>query len=90
MRVSEVLREVHGMENDPLDKYPAMMTAGQVAEYLGTTVKLLAQWRTRGSGPPWTKVTPGKAGLVRYPREDLRAFIRSNTTPRPTTESVVA
>lgn len=68
------------MEDDPLAAYPAMMTPGQVATFLNTSTDRLAQWRYRGRGPAWTKVTEGRTGLVRYPREELRTYIRTNTT----------
>ena len=67
------------MADDPLDSYPAMMSAAHVAEYLGTTADQLAQWRHRGRGPAWTKVTEGRTGLVRYPREELRAYLVART-----------
>lgn len=63
---------------DPLDQYPAMMTSAEVAEYMGLDSRQLAEWRYRppeGGGPPYVKVTPGRNGLVRYPRERLRAYL---------------
>jgi hypothetical protein len=69
------------MADDPLTSYPAMMSPDQVAEYLGTSAERLQQWRHKEIGPPWTKVTPGPRGLVRYPREDLRAYLRARTSP---------
>jgi len=63
------------MTTDPLDRYPAMMSPAEVAEYMGVDKALLAQWRWRGDGPPYVKMTPGRQGLVRYPREELREYI---------------
>lgn len=78
------------MTIDPLDQYPAMMSPAEVAEYMGVDKARLAQWRYRGEGPPYVKVTPRQQGLVRYPREDLRAYIAArrvgdSTEPQPVT-----
>jgi predicted site-specific integrase-resolvase len=56
-----------------------MMAPPDVATFLGTTPERLARWRHEGSGPPWTKVTDGRNGLVRYPREDLRRYLAART-----------
>lgn len=72
------------MTEDPLAGYPPMMSPPDVAAFLDTSVNRLARWRHEGSGPPWTKVTKGRNGLVRYPREELRAYLAANTTATPT------
>lgn len=74
------------MTDDPLSGYPAMMSATQVSEFLNTSVERLAQWRFQGIGPPSTKVTPGTRGLVRYPREELRAYLAARTRATRSTE----
>ena len=71
---------------DPLDKYPAMMTANEVCEYTGISVDRLSKWRQAGRGPIWTKMGEGPTGAVRYPREDLRAYIEAHTV-RPAVAS---
>lgn len=63
------------MAIDPLDQYPAMMSSAEVAEYMGVDKARLAQWRHKGGGPPYVKVTPSQQGLVRYPREELRVWV---------------
>lgn len=68
------------MSDDPLAGYPAYMSPGDVAAVLGTTIAQLANWRYRSRGPAWTKVTEGQSGLVRYPREQLRAYLAARTT----------
>lgn len=40
----------------------ALGTPAEVADYLGVTVKTLAQWRSQGKGPQYRKV----GGFVRY------------------------
>jgi hypothetical protein len=62
------------MTIDPLDKYPAMMTPAEVAREFRTPEGVLANWRQKGGGPPYVKVTPGRNGRVLYPREEVRAF----------------
>lgn len=79
------------MLDDPLAAYPPMMSSADVAEFLGTTPEQLAQWRYRGRGPVWTKISEGRTGLVRYPREDLRTYIEARTTrPSATPTSAVS
>lgn len=68
------------MSDDPLSGYPPMISPPDVAAFLDTTVAQLAQWRHQGSGPPWTKLTTGRNGAVRYPREALRDYLTANTT----------
>lgn len=67
------------MVTDPLDGYPAMMSAAEVAEYTGIDAGLLAKWRHADSGPPYVKMSPGRNGIVRYPREALRAYLAERT-----------
>lgn len=64
---------------DPLDSYPAMMTAAQVFEFTGISIETLSGWRKTGRGPTYVKMGEGPNGAVRYPREDLRAYIKGNT-----------
>jgi hypothetical protein len=71
----DLMRADKHMETDPLDDYPAMMTSAEVAKYMNTTEGVLSQWRKRGGGPPYVKLTPTRNGLVRYPREQLRAYL---------------
>lgn len=60
---------------DPLGHLPDMMTAQDMATFLSADLGLLAKWRSRKVGPPWVKLTDGKSGAVRYPREGLRAYL---------------
>lgn len=75
---------------DPLNRYPAMMTAAQVAEYTQISEVRLAAWRGRGTGPAWTKLGDGRNGAVRYPRESLRDYLSSKTTPAGTAVEAVS
>lgn len=51
------------------------------AEFLGYTVRALQNWRLRGGGPQFVKVS---ARSIRYRRRDLNAWVetrlRSNTS----------
>jgi predicted site-specific integrase-resolvase len=64
---------------DPLDAYPPMMSAAEVAEYTGISVDRLNSWRKLGRGPIYVKMGEGPNGAVRYPRESLRQYVRANT-----------
>ena len=66
-------------ETDPLGTLPPMIRACDLAPFLGVAEQQLADWRKQGVGPPYVKLTPGRGGAVRYPREDLRAYLASNT-----------
>ena len=58
---------------------PEMVSARELAVFLGVSVSLLGKWRHSGVGPPWTKVTDGGPGLVRYPRSALRDYLAERT-----------
>jgi predicted site-specific integrase-resolvase len=66
-------------KDDPWGKYPAMMTADQVAEALQVTPKTLFLWRKNGSGPPYAQLSDTPSSSVRYPREDLRDYLAKRT-----------
>ena len=62
---------------DPIDSYPLMLTAIEVCELTGISVERLNSWRKLGRGPVYVKMGDGPNGAVRYPREDLRAYINA-------------
>lgn len=70
-------------DSDYLDR---LMDERSAAEYLCYSVRALQNWRCRGGGPKFVKVS-GRS--VRYTRRDLQAWIASkrvaNTTEAPTT-----
>jgi hypothetical protein len=74
---------------DPLSGYPTMMTPSDVADFVQVSEGRLATWRGKQVGPPWVKVGDGPNGAVRYPREELRAYIE-NRTVRPAAAPAVA
>lgn len=74
------------MNADPLDKYPPLMSPREVSEFTGISVERLSGWRKSSQGPVYVKMGTGPNGSVRYPREDLRAFLAANTV-RPAVAS---
>jgi predicted DNA-binding transcriptional regulator AlpA len=50
------------------------LTAPAAARYIGVAVGTLANWRTRGEGPPYVKL--GKAS-VRYDRGDIDGYLKA-------------
>lgn len=63
-----------------------MLTEAQAAERLNLRRKTLQTWRYSGRGPRFTKL----GGAIRYPEEDLEAFIAENMiepTRKPTKPS---
>lgn len=66
--------------NDP-DYQDRLINEKVAAEFLGYSVRALQNWRLRGGGPRFVKIS---ARSVRYRRRDLLAWIeehlRSNTS----------
>jgi excisionase family DNA binding protein len=46
------------------------LSPAEAAEYLGITIRTLAEWRHSQSGPPYIRLG-GPTGRVRYARSDL-------------------
>jgi predicted DNA-binding transcriptional regulator AlpA len=67
------------MEDDPLDRYPSLMTTSQVSEYTQIKPSTLFAWRRDGGGPPYVRLGDGKGSAIRYPREALRNYLNSRT-----------
>jgi predicted DNA-binding transcriptional regulator AlpA len=55
------------------------------AEYLGVAPKTMAQWRFRGDGPKYVKLSPK---CVRYRKSDLEDYTEQRTVAH-TTEATV-
>jgi hypothetical protein len=54
-------------------------TAG-TATYLGKPPRTLEQWRYRGEGPPYVKLSAGRGGgSVRYRKLDVDTWLAENT-----------
>lgn len=56
-----------------------LMTPDQAAEYLGVSRQVLALWRTKKTGPLYTKLGPGKNSQVRYRLSDINDWLEANT-----------
>ena len=54
---------------------PPLLTAEQLAPFLGTTIAQLAQQRFRGDGPPFVRTG---ARSVRYRWSDVEAWLDAN------------
>lgn len=53
-----------------------LLTPREVSGITKLALQTLAGMRQRGEGPDYIKVTPGRAGRVRYPREAVIRWIR--------------
>ena len=62
-----------------------MLTRQQVAEYLGTTAKRLAEMAADRSGPPYAKFGTARNAGVRYPADRLRDWVESHMVRMKTT-----
>lgn len=56
-----------------------MLTSKQTAELCGVKLNTLQKWRTRGTGPKYVKFGGANSAAIRYPREDVEAFIKART-----------
>ena len=50
-----------------------LLTPAEAAEVLGVPPRTLADWRHRGTGPPWLRV----GRHARYPADDFDAWVAS-------------
>lgn len=57
------------------DHLNCLINETQAAEYLGYTIRALQNWRLRGGGPQFIKVS---ARSIRYRRCDLNEWIESH------------
>ncbi|MFF5008046.1 helix-turn-helix transcriptional regulator [Streptomyces phaeochromogenes] len=56
-----------------------LLTAAQVYAVYGFTPKTLANFRHRGIGPAYVKLSPGRFGAVRYRRSAVELWLDSCT-----------
>jgi excisionase family DNA binding protein len=64
------------MDSKPSDN---LMTAQDLAEYLGVAVKTIYNWRSRRTGPPGYK--PG-GSMLRFKREQVDGWLDDETRPQ--------
>jgi predicted DNA-binding transcriptional regulator AlpA len=51
-----------------------LLTSKDLSARLGVSVATLNQWRNKGRGPSYVKLTAGKGGPVRYALSDVRLW----------------
>ncbi|MET9617557.1 helix-turn-helix domain-containing protein [Kitasatospora indigofera] len=51
------------------------LTPAEAAELARVTVQTLANYRYRGIGPAFSKLSPGRSGPIRYRREDVEKWL---------------
>ncbi|MFJ4672994.1 helix-turn-helix transcriptional regulator [Kitasatospora purpeofusca] len=64
-----VLRQESGAQADVL------LTPREASPIVRVTPKTLANWRSRGIGPAYTKLSEGRGGRVRYRLGDLHRYL---------------
>lgn len=68
------------LDRDP-DYLDRLITETEAASFLGYSVRALQNWRVRGGGPEFVKVS---SRSIRYRRQDLNAWaearLQSNTS----------
>lgn len=69
--------EVGNMGVASANRQQSLATAAEVAAYLGGdfSEKTLANWRSRGHGPKFIKLSSGRGGSVRYRWADVNAWL---------------
>ena len=58
----------------PPDYHDCLINETEAARFLGYSVRALQNWRVRGGGPPFVKVS---ARSIRYRRRDLTVWAES-------------
>ena len=53
-------------------------TPAEAARYIKVRTRTLAIWRGRGRGPRFYRLSDTDAGHIRYRREDVEAWMKSN------------
>lgn len=51
------------------------LTPSEAAEIVNVAPQTLANWRTQGTGPSYSKLSEGRGGRVRYRRRDVLAWL---------------
>ncbi|MFF2077087.1 helix-turn-helix transcriptional regulator [Kitasatospora sp. NPDC058162] len=51
------------------------LTCDETSKLTKLSPKTLANWRARGIGPAYIKLSPGKAGRVRYSASAVKAWL---------------
>lgn len=67
------------------DHLDCLINETKAAEYLGYTIRALQNWRVRGGGPKFIKVS---ARSIRYRRRDLNAWVEAHVRNHTTQEQV--
>ena len=80
MESGEMPNRSHPGQADP-DYYDRLITENEAAAFLGYSVRALQNWRVRGGGPEFVRVSQRS---IRYRRRDLKAWadskLRSSTS----------
>jgi predicted site-specific integrase-resolvase len=59
------------------------MTPPQAAQYRGVGERTLTDWRRRGVGPKYTRLTATEWGRVRYSRREIDCWLADNAAKAP-------
>jgi hypothetical protein len=59
------------MPQNPVADEEDWLTTRETAELMRVAIQTLANWRAAGLGPPYWKLSDGRAGRVRYLRRDV-------------------
>lgn len=54
-----------------------LLTPEEAAQFLGLSVTTLADWRYRGRGPEYLRLSQTARGRIRYPAESLAAWVEA-------------
>ena len=54
------------------------LTPAEAVNLAKLSVRTLSDRRWKGTGPPFTKLSPGKGGRIRYRRSDVLAWLRGD------------
>lgn len=63
------------MPQSTLDDVEIWYAPQEAGPRLGVAPQTLANWRVLGMGPAYIKISPGRAGRVRYSESAIRAWL---------------
>ncbi|MDI5964826.1 helix-turn-helix domain-containing protein [Streptantibioticus silvisoli] len=69
------------MPQEVLGDVDDWVTPQEASRLVKVTVQTLANWRARKTGPAYKKISPGRAGRVRYSRQTVLAWINGEREP---------
>ncbi len=59
---------------------PVYLRPAEAAARIGVSVKTIADWRLKGTGPTYVRLGDSTRSPIRYPEDELAAYLAARTT----------